>query len=65
MSLLDKIKLAGKYEIKVGCKNCGMPNYLKVKKGTSVYDFASNKLAKCENCGCTIKFKEYQTEWLN
>lgn len=64
MSLFTKLKSLGKYFIYVQCKNCGLPNKLAVKKGTTVAQFAKNGEAICQNCGTVIKFQEYSTEWL-
>jgi hypothetical protein len=52
------------YEIKVKCENCGLPNKLRVRKGTDVGEFIKGKDCKCKNCGCKIEPEEYSTEWL-
>ena len=54
----------GKYFIWVDCENCGSKVKIGVPKGTTVKDFAEMRKAKCNNCGCTIEFKEFKTEWL-
>lgn len=52
------------YDIKISCENCGKDCLLRVKKGITVMEFAKDKRAKCNNCGCVIEFKEYKTKWL-
>lgn len=52
------------YSIKTKCSNCGYSCNLRIKKGVSIADFAKSQKGVCNNCGCPIQIKEFQTNWL-
>jgi hypothetical protein len=62
MTIKDIFKRS--YDIRVKCLNCGAKIIMKVPKGTTVEDFANDKMGKCDYCGCVVDIEEYETEWL-
>lgn len=59
MTLFDDIRKV--YPVSAKCKNCGVVNIIKIRKGISIQEFFSHVGGVCENCGCLIQFKKAKT----
>lgn len=62
MALFNLGKL-GNYIIFMKCNNCDKQCEIKVKKGIPVSVYVKNKQVTCDNCGCIIDSKEYETNY--